>query len=161
MSRILVSHRIHHIFQGENGLCWAAAIAMVLGGRNLDAAFDVSSRAGINRENMAIQDSEINNAFRANNLESVAVPSSLTAAGLAEIVTVRPAVFFLTLRQGQHASNGGNQHVIVVRGVSGDGSNNTNILVNDPWTNGGASRSFNYLTTQYWQSVDYIGRRRQ
>lgn len=160
MTQILISHQINHIFQGENGLCWAAAMAMILGGSDLDAVFGVARRAGINRENMAIQNSEISNAFRANNVANVRVPTVLNVAAIAEIVSSRPAVFFLRLRRGRHASNGGNKHVIVIRGVSGDGSRNTNILVNDPWTDEGASFSFNFLATQYWQGVDFIGRRR-
>lgn len=160
MSNIHISHHIHHIFQGEDGYCWASAIAMILGRNSLDGAYDVAHRAGIDRTNMAITNSEIHHAFSANGLRNVAVPSSLTVESLANIIRSGPAVFFLGLRAGQHASNGGNKHVIAIRGMNGDGSQNTNISVNDPWTNSGATRTFSYLTTQYWSSVDYIGQRR-
>jgi hypothetical protein len=33
-------------------------------------------------------------------------------------------------------------------------------LVNDPWTDGGDSRTFNFLNGSYWLGVDHIGRRR-
>ena len=160
MSNIHISHSIHHIFQGEDGLCWAAAIAMIKGRHSLEGAYHVAALAGINRTNMAIQNSEISHAFRANGLLSVRVPTPLTVEGLAEIINEKPAVFFLGLRQGHHASNGGNHHVIVIRGMNGDGSRNTNVYVNDPWETGGATVSFNYLTTQYWSSIDHIGQRR-
>lgn len=159
MGTIHISHHIHHIFQGEDGYCWAAAIAMVLGQRSIEGAFEVARRAGIDRENMAIRDSEIAHAFSANGLRSVTVPAALTVDGLANILRRGSIVLFLSLRPGNHASNGGNKHVIAVRGANGDGSPNTNILLNDPWTTGGATRSFSFLTNQYWSSVDYIGQR--
>ena len=159
MSRIQIMHSVHHIYQGEDGLCWAAAIAMVLGRHSLEGAHDVAQRARIDRTNMAIHNSEISHALRANGLHSVHIPSPLTAESLATIIQTRPAVFFVGLRGGQHASNGGNKHVIVIRGMSGDGSPNTNVFVNDPWETGRASKTFSFLTNQYWSSVDYIGRR--
>ena len=156
MSSHNIRHHIHHIFQGEDGLCWASAIAMVLGRRSLEGAYDVARRAGIDRENMAIRESEISHALNANGLSSISVPANLTVDSLADIVRPHPAVFFVSLRPGFHASNGGNRHVIVVRGVLGDGSGNTNILVNDPWTDEGDTRKFSFLTATYWFTVNHI-----
>jgi hypothetical protein len=159
MGNIHISHTIHHIFQGEDGLCWASAVAMLLGRRSIEGAHHVAETAGINRENMAIENSEIPHALRANGVRLVDVPSPLTVESLANIIRPRPAVFFVRVRDGQHASNGGYKHVIVIRGMSGDGSPNTNVYVNDPWETGGDTETFAYLTTQYWSSIDYIGRR--
>ena len=132
---------------------------MIKGRHSLEGAYHVAAMAGIDRTDMAIHNSEISHAFRANGLKSVHVPSHLTVEGLAEIICEKPAVFFIRLRQGQHASNGGNRHVIVIRGMNGDGSRHTNVYVNDPWGNSGATESFNYLATQYWSRIDHIGQR--
>ena len=104
-------------------------------------------------------DNEIRHALQTNFLNLVPVPPVLSVERLSSIIRRNPAVFFVRLRNGQHASNGGNKHVIVVRGLRGDGSANTNINVNDPWTNGGAIRTLSFLTDQYWSSIDYIARR--
>jgi hypothetical protein len=160
MSSLNIRHHVSHIFQEEDGLCWASAIAMVLGRHSLEGAYDVARRAGITRADLAIQDSEIVHAISANGLSRIPVPGSLTADALAGIVRPSPAVFFVSLRPGFHASNGGNHHVIVIRGIIGDGSGNTSILVNDPWTDEGDTRTLSFLTSTYWFTVDHIARRR-
>lgn len=159
MSRIDITHNVHHIHQDVDGICWAAAFAMVLGRRNFSDAVSIANGVGLDRNNAFIQPNLIPIAFQRNGLQSIPVPATLTVQSLANIIRPHAAVFFITLRPGWFEPGTSRRHAIVVTSMHGDGSPQTNVSINDPRSDGTAVREFSFLNNHYWSSIDFIGRR--
>ena len=149
-----ISHGIRHLYQGDMTLCWAASMAMLRREPTIDGMMNVVDRSHVTGR---IQTSQIADVVRRNGFTLLPLPPTFTVAALESAVRPHSVALFVTLRDASRASIGSNGHVIVVDGLSGDGTPaGSQLHVHDPWETGGTSRSFQYLTTQYWRSVEYI-----
>lgn len=142
-----INHRVAHIYQGDENYCWAAAIAMVKGGRTSDDASNAVAaavRAGLRvNANTQLGDDDVRLVARANGLHRFPGPSPLTVESLRQHVLHHPCVLFVYLwRDGDGGPTCGPRtgHVLVLSGMVGDGSDSTTLLIHDPMNQGGVSR---------------------
>jgi len=159
---INVSHRVHHIYQGDWFYCWAAAIAMVRRGHSIDAAFraaDNARAAGVVVPvGERLREADIPRVVRANHLRLGTVPRPLTPQGMAGLIARGPAALFVTLSSVEAASVASSGHVYVLSAVRGDGSpTGTTIYVHDPFERAGLlNATFQVFTTETIRSIDYV-----
>ena len=152
-----INHGIRHLYQSDITLCWAASLAMLRREPTVDGMMNVVDRSHVTQR---LQSGQIPDVVRRNGCAIVPLPSGFSVSALETLVRPRAVALFVTLRDTSRASIGSNGHVIVVDGLSGDGTpTGTQVHVHDPWETTGARRTFQHLTSQYWTSVDYIARR--
>lgn len=152
-----INHGIHHLYQGDTTLCWAASLAMLRREPTIDGMMNVVDRSHVTGR---IQTSQIGDVVRRNGRTLLPMPPLFTVSALESVVRRRSVALFVTLRDTRRASIGSHGHVIVVDGLRGDGTpTGTQVHVHDPWETVGTSRSFQFLVSQYWSSVDHIARR--
>jgi hypothetical protein len=130
-----IVHHVLHLAQGEQPLCWAAALAMVRGIENpeaIGALVRAAQEAGvITNPDGSLELIHVPLAASAAGLLCLPFPAS-TVDGLKRALARGPAALFVTVRLEKALEVGRRNHVWVVSGIRDDAPGGPVLILDDP-----------------------------